>query len=142
MGEYKMKILCKSQPQTLSANQQVNRIGRYLYNNIDGAFKYKKSSNTFDVYFTLLYQLPLHMQDESKGQEYNDVHEITVDINITTYQNKVRVNTIELTPMQRTLGYDLYEPSILEDLESAKRKIFNKVCKKIYKAYSEYEFLF
>ena len=137
-----MKILCKSQPQKFSANQQVNRIGRYLYNNIDGAFKYKKSSNTFDVYFTLLYQLPSYMQDESKGRDYNDVHEITVDINITTYQNKIRVNTIELTPMQRTLGYDIYDPCTLEDLESAKKKIFNKVCKKVCKAYSEYEFLF
>ena len=137
-----MKILCKSQPQKLSANQQVNRIGRYLYNNIDGAFNYKKSSNTFDVYFTLLYQLPLYMQDESKGGDYNDVHEIAVDINITTYQNKIRVNTIELTPMQRTLGYDIYDPCTLEDLELAKKKIFNKVCKKVCKAYAEYEFLF
>ena len=136
-----MKILCKS-AQHLSANQQVNRIGKYLYDHIDGSFKFSRSSNMCDVYFTLLYQLPIHLQDESRGQEYNDVHEITIDINITTYQNKVRVNTIELSPMQRTLGYDLYEPYILEDLESAKRKIYNKVCKKVYKAYSEYEFLF
>lgn len=137
-----MKILCKSQPGKIPANQQVNRIGKYLYNNIDGAFNYKTSSNMCDVYFTLLYQLPEYAQDASKGEEYNDVHEITVDINITTYQNKVRVNTIELDPMQRTLGYDLYDPCVLEDLEIAKKKIFAKVVKKVAKAYSEYEFLF
>ena len=125
-----MKILCKSN-MTLSANQQVNRVGKYLYKNIDGAFKYKTSSNTCDVYFTLLYQLPLDMQEPDKGKEYNDVHEITVDINITTYQNKVRVNVIEMTPMQRTLGYDLYEPYILEDLENAKKRIFNKIIKRV-----------
>lgn len=136
-----MKILCKSESK-LSANQQVNRVGKYLYNNLDGAFKYKTSSNTCDVYFTLLYQLPLESRDESKGEEYNDVHEITVDINITTYQNKVRVNVIEMTPMQRTLGYDLYEPYILENLENAKKRIFNKIIKRVSKAYSDYDFLF
>lgn len=136
-----MKILCKSN-MMLSANQQVNRVGKYLYNNLDGAFKYKTSSNTCDVYFTLLYQLPLDMQEPDKGKEYNDVHEITVDINITTYQNKVRVNVIEMTPMQRTLGYDLYEPYVLENLENAKKRIFNKIIKRVSKAYSEYDFLF
>lgn len=136
-----MKILCKSNVK-LPANQQVNKIGKYIYNNLDGAFKFKTSSNTCDVYFTLLYQLPLESRDESKGKEYNDVHEITVDANITTYQNKIRVNVIEMTPMQRTLGYDLYEPSILEDLEKAKKRIISKVIKKVSKAYSEYDFLF
>ena len=136
-----MKILCKSN-MMLSANQQVNRVGKYLYNNLDGAFKYKTSSNTCDVYFTLLYQLPLDMQEPDKGKEYNDVHEITVDINITTYQNKVRVNVIEMTPMQRTLGYDLYEPYILENLENAKKRILNKIIKRVSKAYSDYDFLF
>lgn len=136
-----MKILCKSVVK-LAANQQVNRIGRYLYNHLDGAFKYKASSNTCDVYFTLLYQLPLDMRELDKGKEYNDVHEITVDINITTYQNKVRVNVIEMTPQQRTLGYDLYEPYILEDLENAKKRIFNRIIKRVSKAYSDYDFLF
>lgn len=136
-----MKILCKSNMK-LSSNQQVNRVGKYLYNNIDGAFKYKTSSNMCDVFFTLLYQLPLDMQEPDKGEEYNDVHEITVDINITTYQNKVRVNVIEMTPMHRTLGYDLYEPYVLEDLENAKKRIFNKIIKRVSKAYSDYDFLF
>lgn len=136
-----MKILCKTEPK-LSANQQVNRIGKYLYKNLDGAFKYQTSSNTCDVFFTLLYQLPLDMQEPDKGEEYNDVHEITVDINITTYQNKVRVNVIEMTPKQRTLGYDLYDPELLQDLEFARSKILKKIVKRVSKAYSEYEVLF
>ena len=137
-----MKISCKSQSNKIPANQQVNRVGKYLYKNIDGAFKFKTSSNMCDVYFTLLYQLPEYAQDLSKGEEYNDVHEITIDINITTYQNKVRVNTIELDPKQRTLGYDLYDPCSLEDLETAKKRVFARVVKKVAKAYAEYEFLF
>ena len=118
-------------------SQLVNKIGKYLYNHIDGAFKYKKSSNMYDVYFTLLYQLKLEF-----GGEVNDVKEMTVNINITTYQNKIRVNVIEMTPEERTIGYDLFTPDKLQNLEEAKDLIFNRVVKRVSKAYENYIFLF
>lgn len=139
-----MKILCRqltNQPK-LHSNQQVNRVGKYLYNHIDGAFKYKTSSNMFDVYFTLLYQLPIETQDWSKGEDYNDVHEMTINLNITTYQNKLRVNIIELTPNQKTIGYDLYLPEQMINLEEARKLILDKVVKRVSRAYKDYEFLF
>lgn len=116
----------------LSANQQVNRVGKYLYKHIDGAFKFRTSSNSCDILTTILYEVP--------GS--NDVQEMTLDLNITTYQNKLRVNIIELSPNERTIGYDLYDPLVLEDLEYAKRLILQKVVKRISKAYEEYNFLF
>lgn len=134
-----MNIYCNTK---LQANQQVNRVGKYLYKNIDGAFKYGTSSNTSDVYFTLLYQLPRLQRIPGKGAEYNDVHEMTVNISITTYQNKLRVNTIELDPQKRTLGYDLFEPESLIDLEKAKELILNRVRYRIEKAYTDYDILF
>ena len=118
-------------------SQLVNKIGKYLYNHIDGAFKYKKSSNMYDVYFTLLYQLKLEF-----GGEVNDVKEMTVNINITTYQNKIRVNVTEMTPEERTIGYDLFTPDKLQNLEEAKDLIFNRVVKRVSKAYENYIFLF
>lgn len=130
------------QPQKLSANQQVNRVGKYLYKNLDGSFKIKNASNTCDVYTTVLYQIPYLQRIPGKGKEYNDVHEMTLNLNITTYQNKVRINIIEMDPNDRTIGYDLYKPEVLEDLEFACRLIFQKVCKKISKAYEDYDFLF
>lgn len=128
----KRLIIFSSTQQKLSANQQVNRVGKYIYKNLDGAFKFKTSSNMCDVYITLLYEVP--------GS--NDVQEMTLDLNITTYQNKLRVNIIELTPNERTLGYDLYLPEKLEDLEEAKKMILQKVIKRISKAYQDYNFLF
>lgn len=128
----KRLIIFSSTQQKLSANQQVNRVGKYVYKNLDGAFKFKTSSNMCDVYITLLYEVP--------GS--NDVNEMTLDLNITTYQNKLRVNIIELTPNERTLGYDLYRPEKLEDLEEAKKMILQKVIKRISKAYQDYNFLF
>lgn len=136
-----MKIIASNQTK-LQAGQQVNRIGKYLYKNLDGAFKYKTSSNTCDVYFTLLYQIPYLQRIPGKGKQYNDVHEMVIDLNVTTYQNKVRVNIVEMDPNERTLGYDVYLPEKLEDLESAKKTILNKVIKKVSKAYEDYDFLF
>ncbi len=136
-----MDILCKTQ-KTSYAGQIVNRIGRYLYDNLDGAFDIKKSPNTVDVYVTVLYQLPIDKQIIGRGYKYNDVHEKTIDINITTYQNKVRVDIIELDEMERTLGYDLYEPKKLENLADAKKLIFQRAVKRLSKAYEDYLFLF
>lgn len=136
-----MDILCKTQKNSY-AGQMVNRIGRYLYDNLDGAFDLKKSPNMVDVYVTVLYQLPIDKQIIGRGYKYNDVHEKTIDINITTYQNKVRVDIIELDEMERTLGYDLYEPKKLENLADAKKLIFQRAVKRLSKAYEDYLFLF
>jgi hypothetical protein len=74
--------------------------------------------------------------------ELNDVDEMTINVSITTYQNKIRVNTIEVDPMERTLGYDLFKPEEMVDLVSASKKIMEKVHKRIKKAYEKYDILF
>lgn len=133
-----MKILCvkQNQPQ-MPASQQVNRVGKYLYKHLDGAYDYKKSGNMYDVYCTLLYQLKPEF-----GGEVNDVKEMTIDINVTTYQNKLRINTIEMTPKERTLGFDLMKPEELIDLQKAMEIIIWKVGNRIRKAYKDYIILF
>ena len=121
----------------IPASQQVNMIGRYMYNWLDGAFKFKTTPNTFDVYITLLYREP-YVENVSDPE----VHEMVLDLNITTYLNKIRVNVIELSPEERTLGFDIYEPESLYNIEEGAALIFKKICKRISKAYKEYEFLF
>lgn len=133
-----MKILCaKSTQLQMPASQQVNRVGKYLYKHLDGAYEYHKSGNMYDVYCTLLYQLK-----EEHGGTKNDVQEMTIDINITTYQNKLRINTIEMTPQERTLGFDLMKPEELVDLHQAMEIIIWKVGNRIRKAYKDYLILF
>ena len=133
----KLKILCGKSPQVLPASQQVNRVGKFLYKHLEGAYDYKKSGNMYDVYCTLLYQLK-----EEFGGNPDDVEEMTININITTYQNKLRINTIELTPKERTLGFDLMKPEDLVDLQKASEIIFWKVGNRIRKAYQNYVILF
>jgi len=180
-----MKIYIKSAAeQPIPASLQVKRIGKYLYNHIDGAFNFKSTGNTFDVWITLLYQLKPEIVRERINQQlaelpdknvnkngdiewkfcpfcgdsldelsrpceycrkpevFDDVSEMTINVNITTYQNKLRVNTIECDPLERTLGFDLFLPEKLTDLRKASDMIMAKVIKRIKKGYKDYITLF
>ena len=123
------KITAANQ-QVLPASKQVNRVGKYLYKAFKG-IKYTTSSNMYDVYITLLYAEPVS----------NDVQEMILDINITTYQNKIRVNIIEVTPKERTIGFDLYTSEEMMNLQEASKKIYQKILKRVSKAYEDYDFL-
>lgn len=131
-----MKIYCKT-TNIPPASTVVNMVGKYLYKNLDGAYKFTKDRNTFDVYVTLLYELK-----EEYGGIPNDVQEMTIDISITTYQNKIRVDTIEMTPEERTLGFDLFKVEDMLDMELAMSTIKWKVGNRIRKAYKNYIILF
>lgn len=136
-----MRILSAQKP--LSTNQLVNKVGQYLYKHIDGAIKSVRSSNTYDVYVTVYYQLDKWDQVPGRQQEgYNDMHEMVINISLTTYTNKIRVNIHEVTPEEWTFGYFVVEPEKLQDVQNAKKLIYEKVCKKIAKHYEDYNFLF
>lgn len=124
-------------------NQLVKQIGRYIYNHIDGAYKSVSSSNTYDVYITVYYQLAKEDQDPNRAAEgYNDMHEMKVNISLTTYQNKIRVNIHEVTPNQWTFGYILIPPERIQSLEQARQLIYSKVIQQIESHYKDYLFLF
>lgn len=122
-------------------SQQINAIGKYLYKHLGGAQSLKISPNMCDVYFIILYQLPYDKQYLKNGREKNDVHEMLIDLNITTYRNSIRVNTIEVTLNERTLGFDLFDPAISQNLEYAQSLIYTTVVKRIARAYKDYNFL-
>lgn len=124
--------------------QLVNTVGKYLYKNIDGAFKFDKSSNMCDVYFTLLYQIPADIRkfygiDNAK---YADVNEMTININVTTYQNKLRLNLIEEDPNELTLGSLVYNLEKDENLNNLRLKILTYLRKRLEKRYQGWEFIF
>lgn len=124
----------------LQASQQVNRIGKYLFKHIDGAYNYKTSSNMFDVYFFILFQLK--EENRLPGITNYDMQEMHIDLNITTYQNKIRINLIEISPDEKTIGYDLFYPDELADLPSAYTKIVKRIHSKLSKYYKDYDFIY
>lgn len=140
-----IKVICKTElavKSPMPAGQMVNKIGNYLYKHIDSAFRFQKGANTYDVWFYLYYQIPYLQQIPEKGNEYNSMHEMVINLNITTYQNKIRVNTIECNPEEMTLGYDLYKPEQLVDIDSMRNIILQKVIKHVEKRYQDYDFVF
>ena len=120
----------------------VNRIGKALYSYLDGAYKLDFSPNTCDVYITLLYQLPKLQRIPGKGREYNGVHEMTLDLNITTYSNGIRVYVTELTPEERTICYFSLKESQIGNTQEVIEKIKNQVIRQVSKKYEEYDFIF
>lgn len=125
------------------AAQLVNRIGKYFYKHMDGAFKMEKTANMCDVYTVILYSMPIELikQYKLENSPYADVNELTLNINITTYQNKVRVNLIEVTPEERTLGFDVFPPEKLQDMNEAYDLIFGRIMKRLNKNFEGFEFL-
>ena len=55
---------------------------------------------------------------------------------------QIRVNVIEVSPDERTLGSYVFNPEELVDLESAKKRILDKVVKRVSKVYEDYDFVF
>ena len=123
----------------MSANQQVKRIGQYLYRHIDGAYDYRSGPNSFDVYFVLLYELKPELREPDQDCP---VEEMGINLNITTYQNKIRINITEITPQERTIGSDVYPPGKVQDLNKAYSLIMSKIYRRICRAYEDYHFMY
>lgn len=132
-----------NQPSKLITSQLVNQVGQYLYKNIDGAYKAVRSPNTYEVYMMVLYQVPVLERIPGKQKEgYNDMHEMHLNINLTTYQNKLRVNIIEMSPEEVTLGHFVIPPEKIINMKQIRDVIYEKVVQFVCKRYKDYDFLF
>lgn len=122
----------------MKLNQQINRIVKYLYHNIDGAISYRTEPNKSIVTFLM------YFQDDPSTVNQSDfnLNEIKIEIDVTTYNNKVRVDMIELDPNQRTLGYYLYSPESIQDMKYIRNDILNKLSKRIRKFYGQFLYLY
>lgn len=133
-------------------SQTVNSLGKYLYQNLSGAFNFKKSSNMFDIWTLVLYQIP-HEIIKKYGiteDKYKDVYEMVVNINITTYQGKIRVNLIEETPDEYTIGSQTFNVEKLKKQTPNQQVYFNAIkesvedymIRRLEKRYEDYDFLY
>jgi hypothetical protein len=116
-----------------NASSLVNSIGKYLKKNIDGAYNIRFSSNTCEVTIRMYYQVEGDIDTFS-----------TIDflLNITSYQNKVRVNITEDTAMEKTIGQIILTDTELADFRLAKKKILTKIKRFIDKEYADYIFVY
>lgn len=121
-------------------NKLVNQLGRYMYKRLDGALSFKTSVNQCEIITMVLYQNKL--EDRTGNSIDDEMKEMHLNINITTYQDKIRVNVIEISPNEKTIGSDIYKIDVMTDLVEAHEKIWDKVKRRIIREYQQYDFLF
>ena len=118
---------------TGNSGTMVNKFGKYLKNHFVGAFKITFSSMSCQVYIRMYYQVP------HKPESLKEMHFI---IDITSYQDKLRVNLSEDTIMEKTIGQVILKEDDLSDMQIAQKKVFDKLIKCIKSEYEEFDFVF
>ena len=101
--------------------------------------------NTCEVSLVILYEIPrdvIRMYPEEFKQVPDEVYEMGISLNFTTYANKVRLNVISRNPDEKTLGQKIYPFEKLTNSFEAQNLIMEDVCKILYKNFSNYEFIF
>lgn len=122
----------------LQGGQVVNKLGKYLYNHIYSAYRINNSANMVDVYFTVYYQLKEELRTESD----KDMKVMSLYINLTTYSDKIRMNVVEISPREKTLGFNTFSLSKFDDLQAGYELIMNTLMKRLSKEYQNYDFIF
>lgn len=115
------------------AASYVNRLGKYLKKKLDGAFKISFGPNHCVVYFKMLYELP---------DDRESFNEMVFSVDITSYQNKLRINLTEETVMEKTIGQLIIKPEYVSNLEYCKDKLMETLIKAINKEFEGYDFVY
>lgn len=127
-----MKILGALVEKPLEGTKLVNMLGNYLYNNLDGAIDFKKNGGAYELNTLVLYQ------------KFGDptLYEMILNLDITTYTDKIRVNILEKSPDFATVGFSTFPIVTQKNIPLLYAQVWPKVCKQISKYFEDYEFLF
>lgn len=127
----------------LKPQQEVNTLGKFLFKNIDSAYKQNKSSNMYDVWIAVVYEIPKHVIDlYDLDERYQNTNEMNINLNITTYSNKIRINIIEVSPDELTLGSKTYDLEKFSDYYYLRDNLMNYLYKRLEKRYEGFDFIF
>lgn len=121
-----------------SGSKLVNIIGKSLYNYIESAFEYKSSANMYDVYFTVLYQVIEDLRDEDD----TEIHDIVVNINVTTYDNYIRVNIYTDENPNQLIAFNKYDIRRYNSIKKIVEDIYRNTLARIDKFFYLYDFIF
>lgn len=113
--------------------QEVNKIAKYLYKHIDGAYKIQYGANFVDVYINVFYHT---------GEEDADVQTMRLDINMTSYSNKIRYNVTEMDIMENTFLHGTLEVTELISYDDIVHAIYTRIVNAIIEEFEEYDFIF
>lgn len=115
-------------------NQYVNKVGKYLNKSVDGAYKIKFGPDYSEVYIQVLFQ------EKGRPETFD---ETVVRANVTSYQDKLRINFIEDDDREKTLGQLILKANeITNGMPYIKEKVRTALTKAMFKEFGDYEFVF
>ena len=113
--------------------QDVNKVAKYLYKHIDGAYQIKFGANFADVYMNVYYHT---------GVKEDPVQTMRLDINMTSYSDKIRYNVTEMDIMENTFLHGTVDVGPTDSLEIVKDAIYNRIINAIQQEFEDYDFIF
>lgn len=144
---------------------QVKRLGKYLKDNLSGVYSVKEPPNEYIIYTTVLYTISesarrdisehiqklkelyepytlpeevkqdIHESEKRLKEATDNVYEMNIYLNITTYGQYIRINIIQLDEYEVTLGFLRLEPKELMSLPYCKDKLLNYTKRVIERKY-------
>lgn len=126
----------------LEPGQIVKILAKYLYEHIDSAYKIVTKANLSEVYMVVYYQIPQLSRKPTERRSYSELYEMTLQISITTYKDKIRINLTVMDPDKVTLSFRTYSTDMFYDLPLAKSLILKHIQEKLIRTFDEYEFVF
>lgn len=111
----------------------IKKVGKYLNDHIDGAYKIAFHSMECEVFMRMYYQLP------NVAESFDEMKFI---ISITSYQNKLRINLTEDTEMEKTIGQLILRPEELGNLEEVRLRVLKMIKKAINKEFDQFDFIY
>lgn len=115
-----------------STNSLLKPLAKYLYTNIGSATSWTSQSNVVTVQFTVYIVHPIDVEGQT-------IDHVDLEVNITTYSNKIRIELFEKTPLERTLAFYVYTPENVQDFKYMKTDILKKIKKAVTKYYEGIE---
>ena len=126
----------------LKGSHIVNELGKYIKKHLAGSGNIKKEPNICNVTIPLLYTVKPDKDalDDCISKDIPDeMGTIIVEISITTYSDKIRVNIYN---GDLTIDHNTYPIALFDDYETECIKVLNHTKKRIIKYYPQYDFQF
>ena len=126
----------------LKGSHIVNELGKYFKKHLTGSGTIKNESNLCTVKIPLLYTVKPDKEalDDCISKDIPDeMGTIIVEISITTYSDKIRVNIFN---GDLTIDHNTYAIASFDDYETECKKVLNHSKKRISKNNPQYDFQF
>ena len=111
----------------------VNEVAKYFQKKTDGAYSIKFGVNTVDIYMYMYYH--------TRNAE-DPIQQMNLDISMTSYDNKIRVNVTEITDLEYTFLHFTVPVKETDSMEDVRIKILERIAKGIEREYEDYDVVF